>query len=214
MRDLSTLMHEILRGIEARPQSRSELGTFDGSAAGERSPELIARLRAIPTVPPAWEDLVHARIRSAVNQWSWGDGNLLLLGDTGCGKTLGAAVLARRLLTTAKTERDCRRARGIVFVEAARLAIAREQHELGHGEAPLVQRCVSASLLILDELGYLDKGTGTVEQVVDARNKARRPTVVTSGMTPQELQARYGGATARKLMAAHANDVVLQIFRR
>jgi DNA replication protein DnaC len=214
MHDLSTLMHEVLRGIESRQQSRPEPGMNDGSAAAGQSSELIARLRTLPAVPSTWEDLVHARIRSAVNQWSWGDGNLLLLGSTGCGKTVGAAVLARRLLTTAKTERDWRRARGIAFVEAARLAIAREQHGLGQGEAPLVQRCFTASLLILDELGYLDKETGTIEQVVDARNKARRPIVVTSGMQPQELQARYGGATARKLMAAHSNDVLVQVFRQ
>ena len=214
MNDLSTLMRDILRGIETHQQNSSEPGTSIPSASDDRRSEIVARLRIMPAVPSTWHDLVHARIRSAVLQWSWGDGNLLLLGDTGCGKTLGAAALARRLITTAKTERDWRRARGIAFVEAARLAIAREQYGLGQGEAPLVQRCIAAPLLILDELGYLDKETGTIEQVIDERNKARRPVVVTSGMQPHELQARYGDATARKLMAAHANDVLVQVFRQ
>ncbi len=154
----------------------------------------------LPAIPENWRELTHPQILQAIKAWRWGNGNLILLGHTGCGKTLGAAVLARRILREAPCPRAWARAKRIVFVDAAQLALAREQHGLGQGEAPLVERCTSASLLFLDELGYLDKDTGVVEQVIDARSKANRPVVVTSGMTPEELVDRYGAAIGRKLM--------------
>ncbi len=74
------------------------------------------------------------------------------------------------------------------------------QRQLGQGEARLVERCTGASLLFRDELGCLDKDARVAEQVIDARSKANRPIVVTSGMTPEGLVERYGAAIGRKLM--------------
>lgn len=194
--------------------------TFSASKDSPRAaPDFAAEQRAkvrrrlessLPAIPDSWRELVYPRIVQAIEHWRWGHGNLVLLGHTGCGKTLGAAVLARRLIREAQAPREWHRARRLVFVDAAQLAIAREQHGLGQGEAPLVERCVRASVLFLDELGYLDKDTGVVEQVIDARSKANRPIVVTSGMTPEELVERYGAAIGRKLM--ERRNQVVRVF--
>jgi hypothetical protein len=207
--NLQALMRDILKGIEnrQRPDPAAPEPMHD-----RRKTELVTCLRRMPTVPSGWRQLVHPRIETAVTEWSWGDGNLLLLGNTGCGKTIGAAALARRLLVRAADDLGWERARRIVFVDAARLAVAREQHGLGHGEAPLVERCIRTPLLFIDELGYLDKETGVLEQVVDARNKAQLPVVVASGMEPKEIQLRYGAATARKMMAMGRSDLIVQVF--
>lgn len=181
------------------------------SASSERRDEpLRLALRKLPKIPDNWRQLVDGRIANAVANLCWSSGNLILLGNTGCGKTLGAAVLAKRLLLAAEQGRAWNRARRIVFVDAAKLALAREQYGFGAGEAPLIAKCESAPLLVLDELGFLDKDTGVIEQVIDARDKARRPTVVTSGMKPEELEGRYGTATARKLMGQ--GHQVVQVF--
>jgi DNA replication protein DnaC len=205
-------MQNILKDLERR--SGADASAPSKLIHDPRRAELAERLRALPFIPREWRRLVHPRIATAVTDWSWADGNLLLLGTTGCGKTVGVVALAKRLLACASEQRDWERARRIVFVDAARLALAREQHGLGGGEAPLVERCMNAPLLIVDEVGYLDKDTGVLEQVVDARNKSRLPIVLTSGMEPQELHERYGAATARKMMGAVGRDAVIQVFMR
>lgn len=212
MRDLETLMQDLLRGVERKAVERHEQSASLDFGEEQRRKEVQRLLNLLPAIPSNWRILARAPIVAAISRWRWGDGNLVFLGDTGCGKTLGAAALAKRLLTEPTTEREWSRARRLVFVDAAQLAVAREQHGLGQGEAPLVQRCVNAPLLVLDELGYLDKETGVIEQVVDARNKARRPMIVTSGMMPGELQERYGSATTRKMMSGRSNDAVIQVF--
>jgi len=213
MPELQVLLNDILRSLESNARQRPK-GSSGHSEPVALIPdaERAEALARFPRVPPRWQDFVHPRISAAVTSWTWGNGNMLLLGHTGCGKTVAATALARRLLLEATTERDWSRARRLLFVEAARLAIAREQHGLGDGEAPLVERAIRTPLLILDEVGYLDKPTGVIEQVIDARNKSRRPTVATSGMQPEELQDRYGSATARKMMAMDPSDLIVQVF--
>lgn len=200
---------------ELRRQMTFSASKTATSTAADFAAEQRAKVRrrlesSLPAIPANWQEFVHPRIAEAIEQWRWGHGNLVLLGHTGCGKTLGAAVLARRLIREARAPRDWHRARRLVFVDAARLAIAREQHGLGQGEAPLVERCLRAPVLFLDELGYLDRDTGVVEQVIDARSKASQPLVVTSGMTPEEIVERYGAATARKLL--ECRHLVTQLF--
>jgi hypothetical protein len=209
MAELETLMQSLRRRVESKWNESSEPVDY---AAEQRKIDLVRRLRCLPRVPSHWRSLVRPPIIAAIGAWQWGDGNLMLLGDTGCGKTLGAAVLAKRLLTEVATDRDWRRARLLVFVDAAQLAIAREQHGLGQGEAPLVQRCLSTPLLFLDELGYLDKDNGVIGQVIDARSKAGLPMIVMSGMQPRDLVGRYGSATARKLMTEQTKATVVQVF--
>ncbi len=176
------------------------MGCQPYAAADPMRKEKLERLKKLPVVPTNWRAFVDPRIAEVASMWRWTRLNLVLLGHTGCGKTLAAAALARRLIAEAESPAEWRRARRLTFVDAARLALAREQCGLGQGEAPLIDRCLAAPLLVIDELGFLDKGTGVIEQVVDQRNKHRLPMVVTSGMTPPQLEGRYGTATARKLM--------------
>jgi hypothetical protein len=213
MSKLETLMDDLLLSVQAGAGSQRASAPVLDYAARKRREELAQSLRLIPSVPPNWRQLVHERILQAISTWAWGDGNLVLLGDTGRGKTLGAAALARRLLREVTTDGQWHRARRVLFVDAARLAVAREQHGLGEGEAPLVQRCMDTPLLFLDEMGYLDKCTGVIDQVIDTRNKTGLPIVATSGLEPRDLGTRYGSATARKLMAGRPRDKMVQVFQ-
>lgn len=176
--------------------------------ARERKAIAAAALACFPAVPWArFGDLefvkkCEPRIRQALGNWKRGSGHLALLGPTGCGKTIGLVAAAARMLDVAARAggKPWGFARRIGFTTAARLARARREHGLGEGDAPLVQRACSFSLLFLDELGYLDGDRDTtVAEVICERDYRNLPTIVTSGLTAAGLDDRYGAATVRKL---------------
>lgn len=87
-----------------------------------------------------------------------------------------------------------------MHVSAYQLARARAVHPLGSGEAPLVEAALGAPLLVLDELGGEDAAhASAVKDVLHERHAQERPTWVTTGVTPAEIGARYGGGIARRV---------------
>ena len=121
---------------------------------------------------------------------------LLLFGPSGSGKT----SLACALLQGWGASNGHRRG---VFVPAFRLGVARAQHGLGQGEAPLVERAMTTRLLVLDNLG--SEGTShanAVPEVIHERALAGLPTWVTTWMTPKAVAERYGDGIARRLYEA------------
>jgi DNA replication protein DnaC len=122
-----------------------------------------------------------------------GSPGLLLFGPSGSGKTSLACALLR-----AWEARDVRR-RG-VFLPAWKLAVARAQYGLGHGEPPEVERALSAALLVLDDLGSeRNTATNAVPDVIFERAYAGRLTWVTTWMTAEQVAQRYGDGIARRL---------------
>ena len=67
-------------------------------------------------------------------------------------------------------------------------------------EAPLVESCFAATLLVIDELGGEDpRYASAVAEVLFERHEQARPTWVTTGVGPTEIASRYGGGIARRV---------------
>lgn len=186
-------------------------------AEKERRKIIAEALQRVTSSAPQWS---HARIGSPVylslsgllRAWVEGfDGreSACILGPSGTGKTT-----ALRAWLSAQCQRAYRAAvergfrdplyrhtKGILWTTGHALASARKRHALGSGEAPLVEQAESASLLLLDELGF-EPRTEVVFEVLDARYAAGLPTVVTSGLTAKGFADRergYGDALFRRL---------------
>lgn len=134
-------------------------------------------------------------------------GQLLLIGPTGCGKTLTAFALARRWLTSqyrrvysAPDMGDrIRRIPKPVWQNVTRLSDACQQHPLGRGEADDITEAMDAPFLILDEFGWEPARDATFRKVIAARSIDGLPTIATSGFTKPQIQERYGDAVVRRL---------------
>lgn len=170
------------------------------AAVAKRIADCLPHIAWAKINDPKFVKLCAPKLRSAVTQWKRERGSLVLLGPSGAGKTIAMVALARRLLdeTVRSGGRRWAFARRMLFTTGAALSRARIEHGLGIGEAPLVARAIGCSLLLLDELGYLDSGT-VVAEIICARDYDNRPAIVTSGLTRDQLDEKYGLATVRKL---------------
>lgn len=123
------------------------------------------------------------------------------VGPPGAGKTSLAAALFK---ASARAETAPRLQR-YAWVSSHKLAKARAGQPLGQGEAPLVEVCIEASLLVIDELGGEDpRYASAVAEVLFDRHEQARPTWVTTGVGPKEIAARYGGGIARRVFEGAA----------
>jgi hypothetical protein len=203
-----------------------ERGDLCPKCAGDEAKELremvLAKARrSLPAMAhahlgnPRIGDFVHADILAAVRTWRPLErDNLVLLGDTGCGKTTAAVAAARRILDLAKTPDAVRIAAGTRFASALDLHRARTEHarkgfsaEREDDDPPVIAKAKGCELLVLDEVGFEPEPRagelGVVLDVMQARYNGRGgqrlPTIVTSGLTEQGLARRYGEATKRRI---------------
>lgn len=92
------------------------------------------------------------------------------------------------------------RGRGL-FVPARDLAVARAQHKIGSGEAPLVTRCLETSLLVLDDLGEEPfVSSSPIAHVLKERFSREAPTWITTGLEGHDLVSRYGEGVKARLV--------------
>jgi len=141
--------------------------------------------------------------------WRPDKGSILFLGPTGAGKTITAVALAFKILERAVDlevpESFVRLAKGLRFTVGRELSSARRIFPMGGGEPPPILEAQDATLLVLDEIGYEMTKTGdgapdtAIFDVLDARYRAARPVVVTSGLTKAKFAQRYGAAMMRRL---------------
>lgn len=143
------------------------------------APELRVRAK----VPVSIED-ASARVLGAARA--------IFSGPSGSGKTsFGVACLRRRIECDAKG----------IFVSALRLGTARIQSAAGQGEASLVERAMTAPLVLLDEVGGEAKtATNAVRDVVFARYDSDLPTWITTGFSSQQLAEMYGDGFLRRVL--------------
>lgn len=120
------------------------------------------------------------------------ESRVVAVGPPGSGKT---SLLAAMLVAADFPTRP-----GPVWVSAHQLAKARTLHPLGEGEAPIIAQALDASVLVVDELGGEDQRyASAVAEVLFERHAEAKPTWVTTGVTPKEISARYGGGIARRV---------------
>ncbi len=144
-------------------------------------------------------------IVATCQKWEPAEGNLVLVGPTGVGKTATAVALffrlAERALDIEAVQEDRQLASGAFFCTAADLVAANRAHPLGRGPAPQVRRAIRARLLVLDELGFEPRDE-TIFGVIDARYKRRlaQSTIATTALDRHGLRERYGDAFVRRLL--------------
>lgn len=134
-----------------------------------------------------------ATIEKAVEYVAQRSSVVLLAGKAGTGKTSLACAMLRAWQQATR--------RRVRFVAASELAKARMQHSLGEGEAPLVEQCERADLLLIDDLGAEPTSPPRAEiaDVIQRRHNYNQPIWFTTGLASSELTARYGGGLSRRI---------------
>lgn len=124
--------------------------------------------------------------------------NVLLLGGVGTGKTYLAACMASELE---------KRGYGCLFLSAFRFNdLCLKYHtSFDAGRADGLNALLDADLLVIDDLGTESVLRNvTLEYlytVINERMSAGRHTVITTNLTPEALEARYGERTVSRLFA-------------
>lgn len=109
-------------------------------------------------------------------------------GPSGAGKTSFAVACLRERIPHG------------IFVSAIKLGTARIQGRAGDGEASLVERAMTAPLLLIDEVGGETKtATNAVKDVIFDRMDNDLPTWITTGFGREDLLAMYGDGALRRL---------------
>jgi DNA replication protein DnaC len=169
----------------------------------------LPEFAVLPDSPEFSERVQEPRLRSAAERYRVEThGNLVLLGPAGCGKTMLAAAIIKRLcaeavaafIAPAPDSSKLEYAARVVWTTAAHLHNSRRQHRLGEGEAPAFLRAEKAPLLVLDELGQEMADDRWLLEFLNARYNCGLPTIATSGLTRPELGKRYGAGAVRRLV--------------
>lgn len=129
---------------------------------------------------------------------------VVFLGPAAAGKTTLAIALLRARLEeliiseTLAGESDAEvLARSCRFGAAHRLGVARLAAHADPGE---IQAAMRAPVLLLDDLGSdAEIGSNPIPNIIAERHSEERVTWITTGLTPDEIAARYGGGTARRV---------------
>lgn len=105
---------------------------------------------------------------------------LLLFGDVGTGKTFLTACVANALLDKGYS---------VIMASAPELIAKIQRHAFD--KVDLLDECAKCDLLILDDLGT-ERGTEYAKEqlysVIDARYKARKPVIISTNLTADELK--------------------------
>jgi DNA replication protein DnaC len=195
--------------------------SFEADAARQRTIDARAIRGRLPRFlqTGTWNELAlrvkDDRLVTAARNWNWSDGNVMLMGQTGIGKTTAAAMLFRRLLGEAVRLGGIawQDAESMYWFKAYDLATARKEHQLGRGEAPEVVQACSARLLVIDDLGWENGDVTVITEVLGERHDRCYPTVFTTGRTGDQLGQMYGAAAARRMLeVASRPPVVVDCF--
>lgn len=122
---------------------------------------------------------------------------LMFLGTWGNGKSHLAAAIVHAVKAQGHTA---------VFASVPEVLSrirATYNDEARETEAQLMFGLREAKLTVLDDLGAEKKSNWTLEKVyelIDARYRARRPTIVTSNLTPEELEEQIGPRAYDRLL--------------
>lgn len=207
----TTSIADVLLAASRARAAHEARGVTPPTDAAERHVRLKLVLEQLPAgMRSATRQELEARIDSrllrAVLGWSWGSGNLVLMGATGSGKTSAAAHLVRRLCSEGATRggKEFDLAGMIRWQSCRDLSEIGRETRLGTGTPEVVQRCQYARLLLLNDLGAGDDRT-TIERVLDARYERGWPTITTTGLGAQQLEKAFGDALSRRIFECGAS---------
>lgn len=112
-------------------------------------------------------------------------GSLLMLGQTGLGKTHLALAIARAVLA---------RGYGVIYDTSQNIFSHLDEELYSHGQKRYTETVFTCDLLILDDLPEFASPSmqNTLYNIINTRTLARRPMIVSTNLTEPELSARYG----------------------
>jgi DNA replication protein DnaC len=181
--------------------------------------ESIRQHAKLDTVPPwDWARLTNAEFTSRIRgklllksaqTYKLAMGSLILSARTGLGKTALTAAMLHRMRAQevdkvladkpgSKPTDDLQRLRYLFWTDGFALAQARRQQPLGQGEARIVERSFDAQVLVIDEVGFEPLYDTVIAEIANARYVAGLPTIITTGLRPDEFRERYGDACYRR----------------
>jgi DNA replication protein DnaC len=136
-------------------------------------------------------------IKKTVIQWLRNPSNFLLhQGVTGCGKTYFSAAMLNYLWD---------RKEEIYYTQIRRL-IQHIQTLMSDGtnQYETIQKISGKKILIIDDLGASTNSDWQQEMIldiIDTRYEFKRPTIITTNLTNEELHKKLGARTASRLLA-------------
>lgn len=125
--------------------------------------------------------------------------SVMMMGDTGLGKTHLSLAIANRVME---------RGYSVVYTSAPDLFRKLQNEFYGKGEpgANTMDVLMVASLLIIDDLGAELENqfvVSTLYNIVNTRLNAGRPVIISTNLTPKELEGRYSNRIASRLMTMY-----------
>lgn len=210
------LTTETVQGNPVDPHECEQGWTYDSGQA-ERCPDcdaaderawLAARLTQSGVAPRyldvTWDDLEMVDPLPAIKAVSIRDvlesgHNAAFAGPPGTGKTQAAVLLARAAVNTGASAAIENIGRAAMRVRAG------YDQPGGETEADVVRRLSDVAFLVLDDVGAGEAGEGKLELrllyfITEARQSARRPTVITTNLEPKGLRDFLGARVANRLM--------------
>lgn len=142
-----------------------------------------------------------------------GGESLLFLGRTGLGKTHLSLAIANEVAKSGAA---------VAYASVQDLVDRAERAKFGRdsgGDAEFVQGALTCDLLVLDDLGTefpSQMAAATLFQVINTRLLERRSTIISTNLSPQELQDRYSERLASRILCSYSalpfagNDIRLR----
>jgi len=155
-------------------------------------------------------DTLSNRIRSAVDRKE----SLVLIGNTGCGKT-HLAIAAMRHGVEAGTVSD-----GALFIPVPELLMkirATFRDGAQDTEEDVIDRYSHCPFLILDDLGAektSEFSIATLELILDRRIRDNRPMIVTTNLTLEEIEGRLSARIASRLSITNCIKINMPDWRK
>lgn len=123
--------------------------------------------------------------------------SLLFSGATGLGKTFLSACIARQVAEGGHS---------VVYVTAGKLFADFEAVKFERAEAESLQDYRDCELLIIDDLGTemtTQFVVAALYEIVNSRLLAQKPTLISTNLNENNLELRYGGQIASRLVGSY-----------
>ena len=122
--------------------------------------------------------------------------SLLLCGPTGTGKTQVSLAIARMA---------AEKGFGVVYGPAGRLFHQLEREHFGRADGDTLEKLSACDLLVIDDLGTEFTGpfyTASLYELLNTRQLAGLPTIISTNLSLGQIAERYGEAVASRVIGA------------